>query len=231
MTVSLAELWRSSGTPGAAFAPELRRSFLSHALPAGRPPPAAVRLRMHGEIRLGGWKTFRAEEVLHRSRGFVWKARVGAILRGSDAMVDGAGTSSWKLFGVIPVVKAAGRDIDRSATGRWLAESIFLPSMLLPEFGAEWEDSCVTLRRFGETMTLELGLEASGRLRDFRTRRWGNPDGELSGNHPFGAVVEEERTFGGVTIPSRLRAGWQFGTPRWNDGEFFRMIVDEATFR
>jgi len=25
--------------------------------------------------------------------------------------------------------------------------------------------------------------------------------------------------------------GWHFGAPLWNEGEFFRMTVDEAVFR
>jgi hypothetical protein len=186
---------------------------------------------MHGEIRLKKWTWFRAEEVLHRTRGFIWKARVGPFIRGSDSLVDGVGACSWKLLGVIPVMSASGPDIDRSASGRWMAESIFLPSMLLPELGATWDGSEVVLRRNGESMTLHLGFQERGGLREFRTVRWGNPAGEPFGSYPFGGIVEEERTFGGITIPTRLRVGWHFGTPRWAEGEFFRMTVDEAVFR
>lgn len=231
MAVSLAELWRSSGDRSTEVAPELRPLFLARALPAGRPPPIAARLRMHGEIRLKNWKSFLAEEVLHRTRGFVWKASVGPFIRGQDALLDGKGSSTWRLCGLIPVVHASGRDVDRSATGRWLAESLFLPSMLLPESGAVWEGSRVTLRGFGETVPLDLILDDRDRLREFRTLRWGNPDGARFGLHPFGGVIEEERTFDGVSVPSRLRVGWHFGTPRWDEGEFFRMTLDDAAFR
>jgi hypothetical protein len=185
---------------------------------------------MHGEIRLKRWRPFRAEEVLHQERGFVWNARVGAI-SGTDSLIDGVGSASWKLFGMIPVMKTSGRDIDRSATGRWLAESIFLPTMLLPEHGAVWWGSRVTLEKFGESMTLQLSLAEDGRLKAFQGLRWGNPGGAPYAYHPFGGVVEEQRTFGGYTIPSKLRVGWHFGAPLWNEGEFFRMTVDEAVFR
>jgi hypothetical protein len=78
---------------------------------------------------------------------------------------------------------------------------------------------------------MDLNMDESGRLSEFRMQRWGNPGGEPFGYHPFGAVVEEEREFGGYTIPSRLRLGWHFGASIWEDGEFFRMTVDEASFR
>ena len=231
MSLTLRQFGRSSGDPTATFPPEFRQRFLRHAFPEGFVPTSAVRLHMHGEIRLKTWTPFHAEEVLHHSRGFVWKARVGLLLRGGDSFVDGAGACSWKLLGLIPVVRASGPDIDRSAAGRWMAESILLPGMLLPELGADWAGDTVTLRRHGETMTLNLTLDNRGALQGFRTLRWGNPAGAPFGDYPFGGAVEEERTFGGVTIPSRLRIGWHVGTPAWQEGEFFRMTVDDARFR
>ena len=36
--------------------------------------------------------------------------------------------------------------------------------------------------------------------------------------------------FGGVRIPSRIRAGYFFGTERWQAGEFFRARIVEARF-
>jgi hypothetical protein len=40
--------------------------------------------------------------------------------------------------------------------------------------------------------------------------------------------VEAERTFGGVTIPATLRAGWWWGTDRQDEGEFFRAEITGA---
>lgn len=230
MGTTLTELWQSAPPPAGPLAPEPRPRYLAHAIAPGLVPAGSVRLRMHGEIRLKKWRSFEAEEVLHRDRGFVWKARVCPI-QGMDSLIDGVGKSSWKLFGVIPVVRARGRDIDRSATGRWLAESLLLPTMLLPENGAVWWGSRVTLEKFGESMTLQLALGEGGRLKSFQGFRWGNPLGAAFGYYPFGGMVEEERSFGGYTIPSKLRVGWHFGTPRWQEGEFFRVTVDDAVYR
>lgn len=230
MGASLTELWESPPAPAGPPPPAPRPDYLSHAIAPGSSLAVSVRLKMHGEIRLGKWRAFHAEEVLHRERGFVWKAGVGAI-RGSDSLLDGVGKSSWKLLGLLPVMRASGRDIDRSATGRWLAESLLLPTMLLPECGAVWWGSRVTLEKFGEALTLQLKFSETGRLLEFRSSRWDNPLGAPFGYHPFGGIVEDERRFGGYTIPSRPRLGWHFGSPLWSEGEFFRMTVDEALFR
>lgn len=58
---------------------------------------------MRGSIRLGGrWLAFRAREVRAPHRGFVWAARVGGVMAGSDHYTDGQGAMSWKLLGLIP---------------------------------------------------------------------------------------------------------------------------------
>lgn len=70
-----------------------------------------------------------------------------------------------------------------------------------------------------------------GRLLGVLLQRWGNPGGVPFGHYPFGATVEAERTFAGITIPSTLRAGWWWGTDRQAEGAFFRSRITDATFR
>jgi hypothetical protein len=48
----------------------------------------------------------------------------------------------------------------------------------------------------------------------------------------FGGILEEESTFCGYTIPTRLRVGWYFGSERFeSEGEFFRATIDDAIYR
>lgn len=111
-----------------------RGTALSDARHCPRHPLAsAVRLRMHGEIKLNGWLPFRAEQVIRTDGSMIWTATVrqhGLPIRGFDRLVDGEGAMRWKLLGVVPVVTASGRDITRSAVGRMMAESVWLASML-----------------------------------------------------------------------------------------------------
>lgn len=79
---------------------------------------------------------------------------------------------------------------------------------------------------------MELALDGDGRLRSVRLERWGDPDGTGFRAVPFGGVAEREERFDGYAIPTRLRIGWWFGTPRFEEeGEFFRCTVDEAEYR
>ena len=245
---ALEALWNDSPSCKRTFAPEqlvllppAARRYLEHALARGTPLASAVRLRMHGEIKLKRWFPFTAEQVIAWDRGMVWSAdaRVyGLPVTGFDRLIDHEGAMQWKLLGSIPLMRASGTDTTRSCAGRMLAESVWLPSALCAETvvwsGAEDDTSrvCARVNVEGECGPLTLGIDGAGRLESIVLPRWGSPDGGAPGYFPFGGVAEQEKTFGGVTIPTRLRVGWHRGTPRFDtDGEFFRCTIDHAEFR
>jgi len=243
---SLDELWDSTPAGERVFGPrqvsglpEAARRYLEHAIAPGTQLASAVRLRMHGEIKLKRWFPFRAEQVIRRERGMIWSATVrmrGIPVRGSDRLLDGRGTMRWKLFGIIPFLTASGPDITRSALGRVKAESVWLPSALCGD-DMSWTapDSSHCHASFavqGDSIKLELTIDDTGRLDSVKCPRWGNPEGAQFHYVDFGGVVEEEGTFGGYTIPTRLRVGWYFGSDRFaSQGEFFRVTIDDAEYR
>ena len=195
---------------------------------------------MHGEIKLKReWLPFTAEQVIRQGRGFLWNATVaqGKIpIRGSDRLIDGVGEMHWRLWGLLSVMNATGASVTRSAIGRLQAESVWLPSSLCAP-DVVWSDtgcSCAVARlaTLGERADLALTLDESGRVRGASLPRWGNPNGSAFRYVPFGGVFEEEQTFDGVTIPTRVRVGWHVGTDRFEtEGEFFRATLDTVHFR
>jgi hypothetical protein len=230
---------RAFGPGRFASLPEASRRYLEHAIAPGTPLASAVRLRMHGEIKLRRWLPFTAEQVIHWGRGMIWKAAVrmkGMTIRGFDRLVDGEGVMRWKRLGIIPVMVASGPDITRSAAGRLMAESAWLPSALCGD-DVSWTavDSLHPHARLtvqGEPGELGLTINAEGSVKNLSLCRWGNPGGKEFSYVDFGGVVEDEGTFAGYTIPTRLRVGWHFGTDRFErEGEFFRAVVDGAAYR
>jgi hypothetical protein len=84
----------------------------------------------------------------------------------------------------------------------------------------------------GEAVELALTIDDKGRLETVKLLRWGKPEGTGFYYADFGVVVEEEGTFGGYTVPTRLRAGWHFATDGFvQDGEFFRATIEDASYR
>ena len=219
--------------------PELARSYLTHAIAPGTPLASAVRLRMHGAIRLKRWRKFKAVQVITRDGAMVWRASVrmkGTSIRGHDSFVGGQGEMQWRLFGIIPVIRESGADITRSVANRVAAESVWLPSMLADK-SVRWRDDGSNVAHASLSIgtypsELQMTLDR-GRLIKLGVSRWGNPDGGAFNEWPFGAYIDQEATFGGYTIPARLRVGWYFDDPARFDaeGKFFEVAIDDATYR
>jgi hypothetical protein len=245
--ISLDELWESTPISERIFNPELlthlptaAQLYLNHAIAPGAKLASAVRLWMHGEIKLGQkWHPFKGEEVICWQRGMIWRATTwmqGLPVWGADKVVDGVSDVQWKMLGIFPVMKANGADVTRSGIGRMQGESMWLPSVLYnPDIVWTELDSEHVRANFialGEQAELVLALDRDGGLERVKFLRWGNPEGGEHHYVDFGGVVAAEQTFGDYTIPTRLRLGWFFDSASFeSEGEFFRCTIDRAIYR
>jgi hypothetical protein len=243
-------IWKSLETPTSASEPftqemiaelpePVQRYFL-HAIAPGTPLATSVHLTMSGTMRLApgqDWMPIRAEELLSH-RGFVWQAIAGEgwmKMRGADYYTQGNGRMRFSLWGLVPVVNVHNPDVMRSAIGRWIGEYFWLPSALLPQKGVRWKaiDANMIqadLKADSEPITLTFVIDDRGRLLRSSLLRWGNQTEDKNyANIPFGGEYLAEQTFGGYTIPSRMGAGWWFGTERYF--EFFRVTLEQTRFQ
>jgi hypothetical protein len=243
---SLDTLWKSVRSLDQTFQPsqivdlpEMARLYLEHAIAPNTPLAAAVRLKMHGKIKLKKWYPFTAEQVIDRDRGMIWQANVkmnGIPIKGSDRLIDGEGAMQWKILGLIPMMTASGADITRSAIGRVQAESMWLPSVFCDR-AVSWTITDPShlqahFNSYSTPVSLTFGISSLGDPQSVKLQRWGNPDGAEFHNADFGGIVEQENTFGGYTIPTRLRVGWYYGSEKFeSEGEFFRVTIDDAIYR
>ena len=140
---------------------------------------------------------------------------------------------NWKILGLVRVVHADGPDVSRSAAGRVVAEAVWVPTALLPRFGVTWTAAdphhiTASYRLDEADIDLQYTLGDDARVRSVVFDRWDDPDNTGTwGHHPSGFEVTGFSTFDGVTIPSARRAGWFYGTDRWDEGEFFRAEITD----
>jgi len=220
--------------------PEPARRYFLHAIRPGTPLAQSVRLTMTGEMRLGlrqPWLRLRARQTFAPPAGFVWEATVGrGLIRfaGADAYANGQGRVAFRLWDLVPIVRASGPAISRAARGRLAIESIWQPAALLPRQGVAWTSiddrtarAVVTID--GEALPLTLTVAKDGSLESAAMERWGNltPDGRYAAI-PFGVDVLAERTFGGYTVPSGVRVAWWYGTNHQFD--FFHAEISGAAY-
>jgi hypothetical protein len=227
-----------SGKPEAVFSPEmveglpdLAQRYLLHAMQPGTPLARRVELTMSGIIKPrddAPWMPLQATQILTPGRGFIWKAEAEAagpfFMSVTDHYAAGEGRMRVALLGLLPMVNASNPDVARSAAGRLLGESVWLPAAFLSRHGAIWRE-VDSLHVDDLTTTLTLTIDEEGRLKEVVFPRWKD---DINGFVPFGVAVEEEQAFGGYTIPSRLRGGWWYRTERYS--EFVRFTIEQAAF-
>jgi hypothetical protein len=238
-------VWAQLASPGEAASefdpasladlPAPAQRLLSSVLPEGTPLVTAVELEMTGSIKLGPrWMKFRAQQILCAGVGFVWRPVVGGRLVrfvGADLLGPDDARMEFRFHGLIPVVRAAGPDIARSAAGRLAAETVmWLPQALAPGAGANWagvddDRAVVSLAGEFELPDVEVTVDGDGRLVSTLTQRW-NGSSKPPALAPFGGPVDSEHeTTGGVHIAGSGSGGWGWTTPAWADGEFFRFTI------
>jgi hypothetical protein len=184
--------------------PEPVRRWLIHVLRPGSPLQTTVELRMHGEIRLGPWRSFTARQRISAAHGFVWAATArlfGLPVIGFDRYTRGSEQMRW-LLNAIPVMAAAGPDVTRSAAGRHAGELLLAtpaaalsPQVVWRANDAERATAQVEVGPWRHEVTLKIGRD--GAVRELVMSRWGNQGRDSFAERAFGAAITSEQTFDG----------------------------------
>lgn len=193
----------------------------------------------HIGLRPGARKLpMRARQVLSAG-GFIWSAHVGTGLQafsGEDLYLAGTGRMRWFLARYIPIVRADGPDVKRSAAGRVALELPFmLPSALLPAEGVEWEaiddnSARVHLRVGEETASPVLTVSEDGELEQVSMARW---DANAEPGKP-GYVAWTARSLGsgfaceGHRLPRRIEVTKRADTA--TPDTFFEATIQRMSF-
>jgi hypothetical protein len=218
--------------------PEPVQRYFLHAIQPDTPLASAVQIKMQGSLKLEqGWMPMQADEILS-TKGLLWRAAVGTGLVRffvADRYVNQSGQVYVTLWGAIPIVNQQDPNITRASLGRLAIEYIWLPSVLLPQRGVQWQaiDNNTITASFKideEPLILTLVIDRDGRVLQVMMPRWGEDKVEKGtfAYLPYGAAFAEEGTFAGYTVPSQIGVGWWFGTERYE--ETFRATVSQADY-
>jgi len=220
--------------------PPVVQKYFNHVLIPGTFKASGVEVEMKGEIKLSpssDWIPFEAQQIIRGREGFVWKAQAEVNpfikLSGADYYYQDNARLYFSLFKLIPVVNVSSEAVAKSAQGRLLIESLWVPSALLPGPEISWNalDSTnieVKITLEGDISTLTFLLGKSGNLQEISMMRYQTVGKDSLALLSFGAYIDEEKKFENYTIPNKIRVGWNFGTPRYD--EFFRAEVLKARF-
>jgi hypothetical protein len=199
------------------------RKYIQYALKDGQPVVGKARIAMSGTFKLkesDQWIPFEATQYLATTTpSYLWHAKLRPLpylwTEARDLFFKGRGSSVNRLLSAMPISFDAGREADLSAMARYLTESPWFPTALLPSENLEWNavDSMSAKAFFrynGYTVSAIFTMNERGEIVKavtndrFRTVK-GNRE-----QTPWTAHYRNYQEVQGMMIPREIEAQWNF---------------------
>jgi hypothetical protein len=195
----------------------------------GQPRVTSFRAVFHGRIRSdedGPWMTFRGEQVStyghELSRVFAMDAAMyGLPVDVLHIFVGPAATMRVKLCSVVPIVDAAGPEMDRGETVTLFNDICVLAPAALVDAPVVWKTvddthACGTFTRGAHAVSAELTFDDEGDLVDFVSddRLQASRDGSTFTARRWSTPLGDYRTVDSRRVATRGEARWHPSEPR-----------------
>ncbi len=171
------------------------KRYLNTVIPEDQPYAESVRLEQSGKFRIGGldspWSDMTAtQHFTVAPPGFVWDAKIRMFplmnVRVVDMYKSGEGSLNAKLLSTITVADQKPEpEVNSGELMRYLAESVWFPTALLPDQGVMWtavsdEEARATIE-YGDTMASLIFHSNEQNLVDrvFSDQRYREVEGEF----------------------------------------------------
>ena len=196
--------------------------YFAFALTPGQALVRHAQVRWRGEFRSApdaAWKPFTAiQHFTVHPPGFVWDASIQMLplapVRVRDGYVDGEGTMSGRIASLIPVVDQGGTpSMAAGALSRFLGETVWLPTALLPNAGVSWaavDDTTAraTLTDGATRVSADFHFSPTGEITGVSMTRYRDVDGRGVPT-PFQARFRGGyRRVGGMMVPVEGEVAW-----------------------
>ena len=211
--------------------PEPVQRYFRYALTANQPYVSTLRLKHDGMFRLSpdkDWIEINGEQYFTvDSPGFVWLGKTKKF-KARDSYVKGKGNLSVYLFGFLRIVNSKGKTIDQAELLRWLGESVWMPTNLLPDENKKWEtiddnSAKITFTFNGMSVYYNITFNETGQIEKLETERY-KDENNLE---KWVGKVGSYKKVNGMMIPTKIEASWSL-----EDGEYTyaRFHVNEFEF-
>jgi hypothetical protein len=202
--------------------PSLVRDYYHRCVPEPPRKPLGTLLEQTGEIRLAPerrWMPFTAEQSISATQPqFLWHARCKmaplATAVVEDAYETGRGRLDAKLWGVFPLARGRGANVDQGELQRYLAELVWCPMALVHNPDLNFRvlaEDCVRVWVQYEDAHVDLMFDGEGLIAGAKTTT--RPRGQTV--QPWEGRFYDFKKFGGIRAPARGEVWWD--TP---DGRF-----------
>jgi hypothetical protein len=193
--------------------PEPVRRYFRHVLKDGQQYISYVRLTHDGQFRAGLDKDFtdiEGEQYFTTEKpGFIWKGTT-PMFTAKDMYVADKGRLVVTLFSLYNIVNGSGENFNEGELQRWLAESVWFPTNLLPSERNQWSpidaNSAKLSFKYGAvSFSYIVTFNEIGEIETMETKRFLGEEKRET----WLCKMADYREINGVIIPMKAEVIWK----------------------
>ncbi|MBD1393016.1 hypothetical protein IDJ76_07900 [Mucilaginibacter sp. ZB1P21] len=205
------------------------QAYFRHVLKDGEPYINYVRLKHNGQFKTGlnkKWVDIKGEQYFTvKKPGFIWKGTT-TLFTARDMYISDKGRLVVSLFSLYNIVNAKGKKFNQGELLRWLAESVWFPTNLLPSEHLRWQPvDTQTAKLLFTYKGLSLSYIVSfrnGEIIQFETTRYMGDEKLETWIGKLGAYQK----INGIIVPTKIEAIWRLAKGDFSYAKFNVLRID-----
>lgn len=193
--------------------PEPVKRYFNHIFVDNQAYISYVRLRHNGQFKTDinkKWTPIKGEQYFTIEKpGFIWKGET-SLFTARDFYIANKGRLIVTLFSLLNIVDGQGKEFDEGEFQRWLSESVWFPTNLLPSKHLKWiainKHSAKLLFIHNEkSVEFVVSFNSIGEIVQMETMRF-----MQKGNKEIWIVkFADYKKLNGILIPTKNEAYWR----------------------
>ncbi|MCK4311429.1 MAG: hypothetical protein KAW88_01700 [Candidatus Cloacimonetes bacterium] len=193
--------------------PEPIQRYFKHVLKDGQPFISYVRLIHDGQFKTDpkkDWIDIKGEQYFTAEKpGFVWKGKT-SMFTARDMYLANKGRLVVTLLSLFKIVDGQGESFNQGELLRWLGESVWFPTNLLPSEDLQWmpiddTSSKLTFDYNNISVSYDVNFNDRNEITQMKTERY-MEEGRLE---TWVGKFRNYKEINGVIIPTEIEAIWK----------------------
>jgi hypothetical protein len=193
--------------------PEPVQRYFNHVFKDKQAYISYVRIRHDGQFKSDinkKWTPIRGEQYFTTEKpGYIWKGET-SMFTARDSYIANEGRLIVTLFSLLNVVYGQGKEFDEGEFQRWLSESVWFPTNLLPSEHLKWTEidnhSAKLSFHYNElAVEFEVTFNPKGEIVQMETKRFM----QKGSKETWIVKFADYKKMNGVFIPTRNEAFWR----------------------
>ena len=204
--------------------PEPVQQYFRHVLKNGQPYISYVRLKHTGQFKINqdkDWTKIEGEQYFTtETPGFIWKGTT-SMFTARDMYIADTGRLVVSLFSVYNIGDNKGEKFNQGELMRWLGESVWFPTNLLPGKNLQWapiDNSSAKLifNHAGLTISYIVRFNGNGEITQLETKRYM----ENENLETWLGKLSDYKEMNGVVIPTTIEGIWKLPQADYSYAKF-----------